>query len=1071
MSNFGPVDKNETEKDEKALRINIEASVRISIKPSIIIGFYFEADGSAIKKLRGVSAAVKAYGAVTPMLFAEARFKFKTALGDKQSDWSGDFLPPLNGSYCNNSLLGCADACLENHDVELSVKIGFRLLVGYVLYAAIEIPVFGMFSIGSDELIQPWDFSFLNYDLDIGAWCFYLFPPPPEIKRIAEVAAAVEDPLLEEFEYTEFVIEGKGGLKIGGDSGIPVLGVTGRILTDGTTSLELVTLEEWRPLGDMLVLPKLNGTALFYPDGMVDVEVTATLSRQVVIPYLLELRDVYLYVDVAPFNPISGFSMPDLYALARGGVLVGGDDGFYATLEATLDTATMSGTFSIVHEGGWSPIPSLSQYFATPRFEGSLWVNVNGVYLNLSAHVQWPHSIALVEDVVEFVGYPASSAPGLALSVEMLKREGRRQLQTLDDDDVLRVQVEGGLKIGGDWGPPVLGVRGRFVLDGVSSLELKTLEEWNPIDFLALPKLDGTVLFYPDGSVAAHVTATLSRTVVIPSLLELRDVYVDVDLAPFNPTSGSSVPDLRVAARGGLLVGGDDGFYATLEATLDTATRSGTFSIVHEGGWSPLPALKKYFATPRFEGHIGVNINGIFLNLSAHVQWQQPVSIVPELLEFIGHPATPAHGLALSVTMEMPTSGSVASLVVVAEGGVKIGTGSLAPPALALRGRFELGGVSFLEVQTFEEWEPLPLLTVPKIYGKIMIFPSGSMTVEITHEPLSYLPIIPSLLGWVDVQVSVNVDSFNPNSIDYSNLDPFAGGTPLPKARINAKGKLLVGGGGDEGGGFYADFSAFLDTSDGAVSAELLIKHAGGWSPIPSLRKYFTTPAFNGWARFQVDGVYLSLGASIDFRQPILLFPGLLEIVGDGDRTGGPQFAVTMKKDTADSGALFEVTFLAGIRIGGANTGIPIIELSGTVRNCGRSVLQLSTSDAWAPIDFLPSFRIPRLIGRIEFDDRGAVQVTATHSPIDFDGGGLGFAWRNMVATVKVTAQPTTSGLQSSGPVTSCPPSSPMFPPASSPFNLYLELKGEFHMTILEDNPLIFYLDGSINVGSMVTSR
>ena len=62
---------------------------------------------------------------------------------------------------------------------------------------------------------------------------------------------------------------------------------------------------------------------------------------------------------------------------------MGGDNGFYATLEATFDMATRSGTFSILHEGGWSPIPALSQYFATPRFEGNLLVN--GTYLRLSA--------------------------------------------------------------------------------------------------------------------------------------------------------------------------------------------------------------------------------------------------------------------------------------------------------------------------------------------------------------------------------------------------------------------------------------------------------------------------------------------------------------------------------------------------------------------------------------------------------------------------------------------------------------------------------------------------------------
>ena len=109
---------------------------------------------------------------------------------------------------------------------------------------------------------------------------------PPPVKKVADY----------------YRVGFEGGLKICGDSGPPVLGVRGRIVSDGVSFLELATVEEWRPLGDMFALPKINGTAKFYPDGVVTVAVTATLSRQVVIPDLLELRDMYVYMTVAPFK-------------------------------------------------------------------------------------------------------------------------------------------------------------------------------------------------------------------------------------------------------------------------------------------------------------------------------------------------------------------------------------------------------------------------------------------------------------------------------------------------------------------------------------------------------------------------------------------------------------------------------------------------------------------------------------------------------------------------------------------------------------------------------------------------
>ena len=644
------------------------------------------------------------------------------------------------------------------------------------------------------------------------------------------------------------------------------------------------------------------------------------------------------------------------------------------------------------------------------------------------------------------------------------------------------VLFEAGLKLGGDSGPPVLGVRGELVSDGVSSLELMTLEEWSPIDGLTLPKLNGTALFHPDGLVDIDATATLSSQMVIPHVLEFRDVYAYVEVAPFNPSSSFSMPDMYVTARGGLLVGGTDGFYVTIEGAFDTATRSGTLAVVHEGGWSPFPALSQYFATPRFEGTVWFNVDGIDLRLSASVQWNQSIVLYPGWVEFVGHPASSANGFELVVEMERATNDSAVLFTIEGMGGLKFGAGSGAPPVLGLRGVFESGGVSTLELRTLEEWHPLPVLGVPKLNGTITLFPDGSMTVDVTHEPLSNAPIIPNKLGWQEVQVVLRMDPFSPTA-----------GAELPTFHVGASGTLLVGGGGDEGGGFYADFSGSLDTAAG--SAQLEISHEGGWSPIPSLADYFTTPAFTGYARVQVGNVYLEVGGFVAFQEPIALIPSLIDIVGYGDnrRTQGPKFSVLVKKVTNVSAYSFSVDFQAGIRLGGGSSGIPIIDISGSVVKCGTSVLNLSTSKEWYPMqDALPSFKVPRLYGRIEFNDIGAIMANITHAPVDFGGDDSWYAWKGVQATVRVTAKPdpkpTRSGALPGGrapaPPANCPPSPANqvgYPPSAPKYAMSLDLEGTLHFNMLgrtagndgdvKDNTLVLFLKGSLDTSTQVPSQ
>ena len=96
-----------------------------------------------------------------------------------------------------------------------------------------------------------------------------------------------------------------------------------------------------------------------------------------------------------------------------------------------------------------------------------------------------------------------------------------------------------------------------IVKNGVSSIELSTREEWRPVPVLMVPRLNGTAAFYPDGTITIDVAAATDRWVIIRDLVEFRNVSVDLSVAPFTPRGNFTTPAMRVAASGGLVLGGD----------------------------------------------------------------------------------------------------------------------------------------------------------------------------------------------------------------------------------------------------------------------------------------------------------------------------------------------------------------------------------------------------------------------------------------------------------------------------------------------------------------------------------
>jgi hypothetical protein len=192
--------------------------------------------------------------------------------------------------------------------------------------------------------------------------------------------------------------------------------------------------------------------------------------------------------------------------------------------------------------------------------------NVNGTYLAMSATAQWTQPIGIA-GVLSFVGHPATDDPGIKFAIDLLK-------ETNSSEYEYTVRFGGGLRLGGAGGPPTLGVEGEIVKGGVSWVELRTLEEWQPIPVLLVPRLNGSLLFYEDGLTKVDVAAATDRWVIIPDVLEWRDVLVTVDVEPFYPANYSGTPAMLVDAAGGLLVGGSNGFYATVRGQLDTAVPS-----------------------------------------------------------------------------------------------------------------------------------------------------------------------------------------------------------------------------------------------------------------------------------------------------------------------------------------------------------------------------------------------------------------------------------------------------------------------------------------------------------------
>ena len=65
-------------------------------------------------------------------------------------------------------------------------------------------------------------------------------------------------------------------------------------------------------------------------------------------------------------------------------------------------------------------------------------------------------------------------------------------------------------------------------------LELTTGEEWHPLPILALPRMQGTMTMYENGTTKVDIAAELDTWTIIPDFLEASHVSVSVDFEYFN---------------------------------------------------------------------------------------------------------------------------------------------------------------------------------------------------------------------------------------------------------------------------------------------------------------------------------------------------------------------------------------------------------------------------------------------------------------------------------------------------------------------------------------------------------
>ena len=831
-----------------------------------------------------------------------------------------------------------------------------------------------------------------------------------------------------------------GVVRIGsGTSQLPLVSVTGTLDTSGVSQILGAGSDVWSLL-DSFPSVQVSGvdvSLMVQQSGAVQLEVTHVPINVAFIPGYLEVHEFSSITFVTVTSAAELISSPaTLRTEVSGVVQVGGLAGFQGNVSGTFDTSERSASLVVSHFGGWSPVPSLMDYFATPAFTCSVAFGVGGVRLALGCNAAFVSPIQIVPDTIELIAHPTSSAAGVEFNVAL--RQERNE--SAHDWSVV---FAGGLKLSfGTVTPPVLGVRGEISSNDCATLYLNTYEEWvplpGPLSDLVVPILNGSLALC-NGSISATLThEPIDFMALVPGLFELAALKVGPILAPYLPLpelsswlTGQGLGDLSTA-----LSAANIGSLTEL-AALDTSALDG-LGITGDVQSTLLVALQRSLNANLPTSSMALALP-FDLTLSAgKVDDLDLDALRARLLELVPSATdlqltAPSGGPDVGVKFVLPDTASLTAVISSLSGldvgslstslGVEIGSYDLASvaadffvSALPLPGDLSewlssqglgnvMGPLQGASITSLPELaalsvDDLTVLGLPALSRDKLL---DSLTAILPPLPIS----LPDLSEWLEqydlsdlapkfsaggvtsldalkllspsALSGLSLSSAEMTSVLSALARTLASMLPEPSLRASFSSDVLIGG----SNGFAATVSGTIDTDEG--SASLTVEHSGGWCPVPSLEDYFSTPAFVGSVAFGVGGVRLALSCDAAFLEPIVLVPDMVEVTAHPQSSAaGVEFNVALTQETNESAYDWSVAFAGGLKLSFGTVTPPVLGVRGEMSSDGPTTLYLNTYEEWAPLPGpLSGLVVPIMNGTFVFNN-GTVSATLTHEPVDF---------------------------------------------------------------------------------------
>lgn len=622
-------------------------------------------------------------------------------------------------------------------------------------------------------------------------------------------------------------------------------------------------------------------------------------------------------LDLNQWQSLGSLPAPQTVPLS-GGAKVLGLSGFEASVTGTASMAVpQTAVVEMAHAGGWAPFPgALSPYFASPQFNATLMMGVDGKYLQIRASSPYTTAIAL-HSLVAIVPDPSSN-PVLNVSVDMATKQSTPSIKILFDGLALRL---GDGSVG--W-PPMLALSGEVVWPrGTTVLNVQTSTPWQPlpqrIPQLIFPAIAGHLEVKPEAGTVAATVGTLTGTgLSLPDttepLVELIGWMANVTLDDFEPAAWSgTAPPVHVEVSGSVRLLGATGFMAAATGSLDLVNQAMNVSLSHPGGWSPFSgALSQPFTSPAFLGVASVGANGNYIEAHATMQYTSTLVVVQDVLHVMAHGAHPTlPGPRVDIGAVRNSANGASAVRLGFLGSLQLGDGSAGmPPVLDLSGDIAWpNGTTALNASTSTPWQPLaqslPQLIFPALDGRLEL-KSGED--KLWARCVSTTPVavkVPYLSNYF-----VHFKDFF-GTVELADLDMATwDGTAPPPLIMTATGTVNVYG-------LQMATTAAIDVP--ASSMEMTLSHPGGWDPLgDDFGGIFTTPAMDGTGTHnKEDGKFLHLNATATYPTPLTLLD-VIELAGHTGGTGpgtGPTFNLNLTMDSVHHRPAYDIQFSGIVRL------------------------------------------------------------------------------------------------------------------------------------------------------------